>query len=145
VTPLVLQLNDDDGDGVITGCDIPDVVVVEYDAPDGHLIAMSGDTGAVHWDITDPCFNVSPFGAIAGGDINNDGLNEIVVVNQNRYVCAVSSDGSILWETPQPIPGSTGAVSPVPQIWDLDGDGTAEIIIERTVLRGVNGSGTGIW
>ena len=146
MTPIILQLDDDDGDGLITRCDVPDVVA----AGTNTLAAFSGDNGQLLWELPDPKVNANVFSAITGGDINNDGFNEIVVVNQERYASAVSSGGSILWTTPDPLPGSSGKVSPAPQIWDLDGDGLAEIVIERTVLRGSDGSvvwqdGAGEW
>ncbi len=51
VTPLVANLTDDNGDGAIDLCDIPDVVVVASTGSGnpnepGHIYLLAGDTGA---------------------------------------------------------------------------------------------------
>jgi hypothetical protein len=56
VTPAVANLTDDNGDGVIDLCDIPDVVVHRVRAGllvkhSGTMYALDGATGAVHWSV----------------------------------------------------------------------------------------------
>ena len=146
VTPLVLQLTDDDDDGVITECDIPDIVAVHYVIPGVRtLLAMSGDSGAIHWELIDDATNTRPFAAIAGGDVNKDGWNEIIVANRDGYVSAISSDGVVLWTSEAPAQAdqelaAVGNAAIAPQVWDLDGDGTVEVIAGLSVYDGADGS-----
>src|SRR5205085_4343868 len=54
-TPLVANMTDDNGDGAIDLCDIPDVLVPIYGGglqqSDGHLYVLDGETGAVNLKI----------------------------------------------------------------------------------------------
>lgn len=75
------------------------------------------------------------------GDLNGDGLLEIVMVQPDnrqdvRYIphqvqclTAYTLDGTILWQTgtPDPEAGSPGSDYPA-QIYDLDGDGKLEVL-----------------
>src|SRR6185503_11365870 len=98
-----------DGDGVITGCDVPDVVA----SGDPGTVAYSGDTGAVLWSL--PGVMVTYDGAIAGGDVNGDGRNEVVVVAGNVATC-YDDRGALLWTS-----AATNTVSiNAPQVWDVD-------------------------
>jgi hypothetical protein len=77
-----------------------------------------------------PGFWASP----AVGDVNGDGLPEIVAVSKNGYLYAWHADGSPL------IPATNGAVRLVgswtqntPALADLDGDGASEIIVASSL------------
>ncbi len=123
VTPLVANFTDDNDDGEIDLCDIPDVVVVAYQtlgAP-AHIYVLDGETGAVHFKIQEPVdFSADP----AIGDIDEDGLPEIVSVTPNGgAVIAFEHDGTLKWQgdawTPSYIIGMGLA--------DVDNDGDVEI------------------
>jgi len=125
-TPLVANLTDDNGDGHIDPCsDVPDVVVLA--APDqntaGHIYVLDGATGALHVKIAtalDP--TIDP----AIGDIDGDGLPEIVAAAKPARLVAFEHDGTPKWVSPSPWLGGT-YISAV-ALADLDNDGDVEII-----------------
>jgi hypothetical protein len=56
ITPLVANLTDDNGDGAIDLCDIPDVVAVATNGvsdPGRHIYVLDGATGTLHFQIPD--------------------------------------------------------------------------------------------
>jgi hypothetical protein len=124
-TPLVINLTDDNDDGAIDLCDVPDVVVSAY--PDGlpaRIVVLDGETGALHFEIDEL---VSSWGTPAVGDIDNDGFSEIVVGTGNgaQGLAAFEHDGTLKWKR-DPFPwGSWGAQDLA--LADLDNDGDVEI------------------
>ncbi len=126
VTPLVANFNDDNGDGAIDLCDIPDVVVVAYGTiyTGGHIYLLDGATGAVHLQVaTLVQERITP----AIGDIDNDGLVEIVTLTygEGADLVAFEHDGAEKWRKSAPWLGNSG---PAIALADLDHDGDVEII-----------------
>ena len=136
--PAVANLDDDDGDGIIGSAgDIPEVV---YSTNTGQgLIAVNGRTGVVKWTNTAV---PDPASGTAIGDLDGDGIPEIVATNTVNQVVAINNTGTTLW-TATVDPGDLDWFA-YPSIADLDGDGLAEVIVGRTILdnRG-NRVGTG--
>jgi hypothetical protein len=127
VTPLVANLTDDNADGVIDLCDTPDVVVVastSSGAPSsvGHIYLLDGLTGTQALRIpTDVDATVTP----AIGDLDDDGIPEIVTITAAGYPVAFHHDGSVLWTGTVAWPERySGAIA----LADLDNDGDVEII-----------------
>ena len=131
VTPAVANLTDDNGDGAIDLCDVPDVVVAAYPGPNnlsyvGSLYVLDGATGVVHYKVPNVGSTVYP--AIA--DIDGDGLPEILtgrvtdLGNQTGTLLALEHDGTEKWAstTVYPISGAAIAVA------DIDHDGDVEIV-----------------
>lgn len=129
----------------ITGDGVPDVVfgatastgggLVEF----GHLRALSGDNGTEIFTVTAPGLEISSTSSVAAGDIDLDGLPEILacVPQGDRLIC-FENDGSLKWITAPLEPIYWGA----PSIADLNHDGTPEIVIGRQVL---SNAGSIIW
>lgn len=149
-TPSVVQLSDDNGDGVVNEYDIPDVVFVagqrNSSAPGlTALVALDGRTGNELWSRTD--IRLSQFASPATGDIDNDGVAEIVVVRGYREeLIAFENDGTLKWRAPLDGPGVPAVlIPPPPHVWDmpiivnLEGDNEAEIVLGREAFRGLNG------
>ena len=136
-TPLVANMTDDNGDGVIDLCDVPDVVVPIYGAgpqqSDGHLYVLDGETGAVKLKISEL---IDGYGNPAIGDIDGDGLPEIVTIRSqpndvvNGHVIALEHDGALKWESAAVFDAWQVAVA----LADLDADGDVEILAGRLVL-----------
>ena len=131
--PLVANLTDDDGDGDVDLCDVPDVVVQAFASYDGFLGAiyvLDGATGAVHWS-SDPGIDASFSPAL--GDIDGDGLPEIVAVEHGaQHLLAFEHDGTPKWQSDQPWPDfGYSALA----IADLDGDGDLEIVLGRSAFH----------
>jgi uncharacterized repeat protein (TIGR01451 family) len=148
-TPLVVQLTDDNGDGLWNADDVPDLVFVSTDLvytlePMVALRAVRGDTLEPIFDVNgifpQPILPVSlSFSGLAAADIDHDGKPEIVsttFVGANRLV-AFEHTGAIKWQSAgyrtHPIAGRSSR-SDNPTIADLDGDGEAEIVVGANVF-----------
>lgn len=159
-TPLVANLTDDNGDGNIDLCDVPDIVLnvfdqgelatgilelTELESPwwvelpsNGTLWILDGATGLPHLAIDD---DVNPLSNPALGDLDGDGVPEIVVARTPKGpLAAYRHDGS-------PVDGFDGTTGDVPAhlmpedvfngaiaLADLDHDGDPEIVIGNLVF-----------
>ena len=149
-TPVVANLNDDNNDGKIDQKDIPDIIFNTFsDTYDrnGALRAISGYDGSELFYVYDfsnngEIYHAGPTFNPAVGDIDNDGLAEIVLVviwQDLKRIAAVENDGQIKWITPnysssQRLPD--GSIN----IADLDNDGVPEIIGGNIVLNSIDGT-----
>ena len=130
------------GDGSIqwetyTGDDFSSSVVVADADADGKaevfscsmknsaLFCFDARSGSVRW--RSPLFaetDVYPGSAIAVGDIDHDGLAEIVAADKGGSVYCFACDGSLLWVFPTPKKTFAGAT-----LGDVDGDGEVEVLV----------------
>ncbi|HEY8377835.1 MAG TPA: VCBS repeat-containing protein [Nannocystis sp.] len=137
VIPLVANFTDDNGDGDIDLCDIPDVLVVAtsgFKKAPGHIYLLDGATGALHYKIPEAVkASVTP----AIGDIDGDGLVEIVTMDPDGLV-AFEHDGALKWKAPTPTNSDFMAVA----LADLDADGDVEIVVGNFVA---DHNGTVLW
>ena len=149
VTPVVGNMNDDNGDGVIDADDIPDVVFTAYGGlnPDlpGAVVFVDGSTGAeqgYHSSIINPLTDDDdntyvPMGrgGVALGDIDADGIPEACFPTSTAPLICIHADGDVVMvgETPSSAVASTEWSAGYPVIGDMDGDGLAEIAIGRVI------------
>ena len=123
VTPLVANLTDDNNDGAIDLCDIPDIVVpasasVGFGA--GHIYVLDGATGALHFMLAEPVdATVTP----ALGDIDGDGLPEIISASVGGQLLAWEHDGTPKWTG---APWNSADIAAL-GLADVDNDGDVEI------------------
>lgn len=149
-TPAVAQLTDDNGDGAINEYDTPDVIFVaglrNQSAPSQTaLVALDGKTGHELWSRTD--FRLSHFSSPAVGDLDNDGVAEIVVVTGYRTeLIAFENNGTLKWRRPLTGPGIPVPIFPPPPyvydapiIVNLEGDNEGEVVLGRAAYRGLTG------
>ncbi len=127
VTPLVANFTDDNNDGVIDLCDIPDILIVATPElanpqPPGRIYLLDGATGSVHYKIED---NVSDSVTPAIGDIDGDGLVEIVTLSDQGTLVAYEHDGTPKWSGFK-VPGYNGIGGAI-ALGDVDNDGDVEI------------------
>jgi hypothetical protein len=141
VTPLVANFTDDNDDGEIDLCDVPDVLLVSNTTisygTTCHIHVLDGETGVEHFSIP-PSEQVSCTATPALGDIDGDGLPEIVAIWNAGSIYrlkAFEHDGTPKW-TNMADGGSasqfyreSGAVA----IHDLDADGDVEIVFNHEV------------
>lgn len=125
---------------------VPDVVIVtssSYDAGQaGYLRALDGSTGVEKWadtaDVYQSAYRVQPRGTPAAADIDGDGLVEIVTPKAGGGLIAFEHDGTFKWTTTQAdgsTPWTTGMDSATVAIADLEGDGTAEIVVGGVIFE----------
>jgi hypothetical protein len=151
MTPIVINLNDDNSDGSVDENDTPDVIFSTFNANnpacktyecDGILRAVNGDDGSTLFDQTGGFFRVMPGGQLAAGDIDGDGLPEIVACSSDadRFgrLIAFENDGSFKWISPDD--GAVQCGQAAPSIADLDADGQPEVFVRYTVVNGKTGA-----
>ncbi len=147
MTPVVVQLTDDDGDGDVDQDDVPDVVFNTFQGTsytrNGVMRAVSGADGSSIFDVTDSSLRVIPDAQIAAGDLDGDGLVELVTcaspaggAMDRGELVAFEHDGTLKWRGPPEV--SCGAAAPF--IADLEGDGMPEVVVRYSVLDGVTGT-----
>ncbi len=161
-TPIVVQLSDDNGDGRIDGDDTPDIVFVTANLvnpldPKLKLRAIRGDTGRSLWLVDPPVslFLAFSLSGLAAGDIDGDGIAEIIVATPEppfppfdgfgNKLTAYEHTGARKWSSAYYETHPTGTTftnRDNPTIADLDGDGTAEIVVGANVF---NADGTLRW
>ncbi|MFC1685288.1 FG-GAP-like repeat-containing protein, partial [Pseudomonadota bacterium] len=133
---VVGQLSDDNGDGYIDSSDTPDVVVSSGSSYNPSLYIISGDDGRLLRQVSG--YAVAYYGSPALGDIDNDGIVEIVISNKRRtQILAFEHNGVLKWSaTTGPYHSSTrDGIA----IADLNHDGNPEIVHGRRVFSS-NGS-----
>jgi hypothetical protein len=150
VTPLVGNFTDDNADGSIDLCDVPDVLLVSNTtisyATTCYIHVLDGATGVEHFAIQ-PTAGVSCTATPAFGDIDGDGLPEIVAVwNAGGVyrVMAFEHDGTVKWQNTtdggnaEQFTRESGAIA----LHDLDADGDVEIVFNHEVYDHL---GTLLW
>ncbi len=134
-TPLVGNVTDDNGDGSIDLCDVPDVIVTVYrmegccGAAEAYIYALDGATGTFHWRSEVDVGGVGMTPAL--GDLDGDGVPEIVAVRPGGNIVAFDADGSVDWENAVTIVDPTHTVA----LADLDNSGEPEIIVSDLMFR----------
>jgi hypothetical protein len=152
ITPLVGNFTDDNADGAVDLCDIPDVLIMSIETFDfgggiqlvtstSGMYLLSGDTGAQK--VT---FNgkVDSFVQPAFGDIDNDGLPEVVAGDPSGRLVAFEHDGTQKWlADPAGYTQSFSSAQCVTvALYDLEGDGAVEILAGFEVF---NAQGKKLW
>ncbi len=136
--PVVGNLSDDNGDGVIDDLDTPDIVFASFSgyvhsAP-GRLRVLNGDDGTVLLRQDYPA--IDPGSGIALADVDDDGEQEIVACHHSGGGLYVfENDGTLLWDIPGGCRNTGGSDRwSYPAVADLEGDGTIEIITDYTII-----------
>ena len=159
-TPIVINLTDDDGDGVTDENDIPEIVFLTYDLGGGccnrpsTIRIVSGacnDDGTMTTiaSLDDPVLTNDS--GLAAADLDGDGVAEIVAVTHNGSrpqgtvaFTRTSDDGStwdVLWHNETyPTWDVHTRGGPLVSIANIDAAGGPEVIIGNVVLSGADGS-----
>lgn len=159
-TPVVLNLTDDNGDGLTNDDDTPDIAFLTYDLNgvgccnvDATLRVVSGEcnpdkTMKTLASLSMPVLTNDT--GIAAGDLDGDGVPELVAVTkvngQPQGTVAfrrTADDGSaweVLWHnTMYPTWNVHTRGGPTISLADLEGDGDPEVVIGNVVLDGASG------
>ena len=169
MTPVVINLTDDNADGQVTVDDIPDIAFVSYQlsttaCPTGMTCGTSNVTGVLRIvsggcqagalpEIlsvgADEIFAdtgiagvwLDNSGGLAAGDIDNDGSVDLVATVVHGGTIAFERDGHVKWYQPAyPAAGTDHLAATQPALADLDADGHPEVVQGRVVLNGADGS-----
>ena len=135
-TPLVIDLEKDG---------TPDVVIVTSDSYSaggvGYLRALDGKTGKEKWGASAGVYTsagrIQPRSTPAVGDIDGDGLVEIVALKAGGGLIAFEHDGTVKWTSKNKngTAYTAGFESGTVALADLEGDGKVEIISAGVVLE----------
>ncbi|MDN3489411.1 choice-of-anchor A family protein [Pseudoalteromonas sp. APC 3694] len=133
-TPIVVQLNDDNGDGFIDNKDVSDIVVTTYKDnlfyKTGLVRALSGVDGTELWNYANGGVFSDTRHSLAAADLDGDGFVEIITNDQTSDVVQVINH---LGEVKKEFikfgkPNGSIVVS------DLNNDGQAEIVVGNNVF-----------
>ncbi len=137
--PSVANLTDDNGDGLVDESDLPDIVFITYgggSTANGVVRCVSGE-GEHIWSAE---ISAQGQGSVAIGDLDNDGIPEVVVVKDNLKVVALSNAGEVKWTSITLTAADVSSVCASPAIADIEGDGAVEVGVGRVILNGQNGA-----
>ncbi len=135
VMPVVGQLDDDNGDGVVDANDTPDVALV---GGRDSLLVLSGDDGSVQLSEGGYCF----YGAVSMADVDADGAVEILAVDEDGRVVSHDATGAVEWRSER-LWGPLGCAAMFYNrltVADLAGDGAPEVITNTAILSGADGT-----
>ena len=136
MTPIVIELDDDNCDGKVNENDVPEIVFATFSdgkySVNGTLHAISVKNGAFVEKWSKPGEVKST--QLAGGNIDGLPGNEVVACGDAGEVRAYRGNGSLLWATATPVACS------MPAIADLDADGKPEVVVEGAILDGAKGT-----
>ncbi len=161
MTPVVINLTDDDGDDDVDTDDIPDVAFVTYRLQEdgccntnGVLRVVSGACGddgilpehfsvganEIEADTGTAGIWLDNSAGLAVGDIDDDGSPDIVGMINGGGTIAFEKDGSVKWVQATHPSGDDRLAAVQPSIANLDGTGAPEVIVGRVVLNGEDGT-----
>ncbi len=138
-TPVVIQLDDDNCDGLVNHLDIPEIVFSTFASggysTGGTLRVISIVNGAVvdKWSSTPTTPPLYGAGGIAAGDIHPSPGNEIVTCTTTGAARVYAASGTQLWLS------NPGTCS-IPSLADVDGNGSVEVVTESAVYEGQTGA-----
>jgi hypothetical protein len=150
-SPIVASFTDDNADGKIDDKDVPDIAFTTFiggaHQVAGYLRVVSGADGAEILNIGLE-HNICASAGVAAGDIDGDGVVELLSMTTAAQVKAFEHDGTLKWTSPAVVASQYA----MPAISDMDGDGKPEIVVGATVLNsdgtirgsGAAGSGAGV-
>ena len=114
---------------------VPEIIFNTYPnssyTQNGTLRAIRGDDGSKVFTVTDPNAQTDPGATPAVGDINGDGIPEIIAPGEGSNLIAFTNTGAVLWTSEN---YSGGGKSGSPSLADFDGDGVPEIAFGRNIF-----------
>lgn len=105
----------------------------------GVVRAIRGDTGIPVWSVTDPAFQSNSTANPAVGDIDSDGLPEVVVAGVGSTLVAIDSNGTPMWVSDTfTSTNSSGSVA----IANMDNAGNPELVFGAAII---DSAGALVW
>ncbi len=128
MTPVIGNLDDDNGDGVIDEDDSPEVVI----SADNQVVALDGATGTMKWS-----YSANSMAGTTIADVDDDGHPDVITANSSGKTIALEGDGTLKWTANDMLMSLNYMLHTVA---DLDEDGEPEVLHDNTVLSGMDGS-----
>lgn len=133
-TPIVVQLNDDNGDGFIDNKDVSDIVVTTYKDnlfyKTGLVRALSGVDGTELWNYANGGVFSDSRHSLAAGDLDGDGVVELITHDSLSPVIQIIDNRGMIKKELLKSGNPNGAIT----LSDLDDDGKIEIIVGNNVF-----------
>lgn len=136
-TPVVAQLNDDNGDGIIDNNDVADVIVVTFkkgNIPNGIVRALSGIDGSELWDYSQGVIMADAAFSVGAADLDGDGVVEIVASSNIQDFVSVIDHNGVTQKQITKANLSRKAVNDV-AIADINSDGSLEFTLGNAVYN----------
>lgn len=136
-TPVVAQLNDDNGDGVIDNNDVADVIVVTFkkgNIPNGIVRALSGIDGSELWDYSQGAIMADAAFSVGAADLDGDNVVEIVASSNIQDFVSVIDHNGVTQKQITKANLSRKAVNDV-AIADINSDGSLEFTLGNAVYN----------
>jgi len=154
IAPIVANLDDDNGDGLINELDFPEIIFLTFCGSayttNGVLRAIHGggpnkgkdffaSAGTTYWHEGDPlnmaytCNEaiIDATASIAVGDLDYDGIPEIVAIRETDGILVYDNTGELIENFNA---ATLGGANPSPSIANFDHQGFAEIAVGRDVF-----------
>jgi hypothetical protein len=151
--PIVVPMEDTNCDGKVDGNDIPDIVFTSFAKGSNdyngtlHAISVRGGALVNRWSVPSPVmidgtpYNIDPATELAGADLDGMPGSEIVaclipqvdggapiIIGDPAVLAVFHTDGTLAWS-------NAVVMCRMPEIADLDGDGTPEVIVEGGIFN----------
>ena len=130
MTPVVGNLDDDNGDGVVDEDDRADVVI---SLSNNNIVALDGATGVEKWSYS----GGNGYAGTSIADVDADGYPDVISANAQKRVIALEGDGTLKW-TSDDLAISLNYV--LNNVADLDNDGMPEVLYDAVILNGNDGT-----
>ncbi|WP_394185454.1 choice-of-anchor A family protein [Pseudoalteromonas tetraodonis] len=141
-TPIVAQLNDDNGDGVINNNDVADVVVVTFrrgSYNNGVVRALSGIDGSELWDYSQGAIMSDASYSVAAADFDGNGIVEIVASSRFEDFVSIIDNKGVTKKQIAKVNSGWKTASDI-AIADIDNDGSLEFTLGDAIYNYDTGS-----
>jgi len=127
MTPVIGNLDDDNGDGRVDENDSPEVVI----SADGYVVALDGATGTEKWTAAG-----NSLAGVIIADVDDDGYPDVISANSSGQTIALEGDGTSKWTANDRLASLNYMLHTTA---DIDEDGEPEVIHDTKVLSGMDG------